>query len=41
MPGLTAFAATYPGCTRLVAGEGGIPLVEFLSRPAEHWMSLS
>ena len=39
MPGLSAFAASYPGCKRLVVGEGGIPLVEFLSQPAEHWLS--
>lgn len=39
MPGLSAFAKTYPGSKRLVVGEGGIPLVEFLSEPAEHWLA--
>ncbi|MBK8760005.1 MAG: ATP-binding protein [Sulfuritalea sp.] len=39
MPGLHAFAATYPGCQRLVVGENGIPLVEFLSQPTEYWLS--
>ncbi len=39
MPGLNAFGATYPGSNRLVVGEGGVSLVEFLSQPAEHWLS--
>ena len=39
MPGLNAFAATYPASNRLVVGEGGVSLVEFLSHPAEHWLS--
>jgi len=41
MPGLNAFSAQYPDCRRLVVGEDGIPLVEFLSQPAEHWLSES
>lgn len=41
MPGLNAFSAHYPDCRRLVVGEDGIPLVEFLSKPAEHWLSES
>lgn len=40
MPGLVAFAAAYPGSKRLVVGEGGIPLVEFLSEPAERWLTM-
>jgi hypothetical protein len=39
MPGLGAFSASYPGSRQLVVGEGGIPLVEFLSEPAGHWIS--
>ncbi|SIQ68354.1 hypothetical protein SAMN05421829_10622 [Aromatoleum tolulyticum] len=39
MPGLAAFSSNYPDCQRLVVGEGGIPLVDFLSQPAEHWLS--
>lgn len=39
MPGLAAFAAAYPGGRRLVVGEDGIPLVEFLTEPAEHWLT--
>lgn len=35
MPGMHAFAAAYPGTNRLVVGESGIPLVEFLSEPIE------
>lgn len=41
MPGLDAFAASYPDCRRLVVGENGISLVEFLSHPAEYWLSAS
>jgi predicted AAA+ superfamily ATPase len=40
MPGLSAFARAYPGCKRLVIGEDGISLVEFLSEPAERWLTL-
>lgn len=40
MPGLGAFATAYPGSKRLVVGEGGIPLVEFLSEPAEQWLAM-
>lgn len=39
MPGLAAFSSTYPGCKRMVVGEGGISLVEFLSQPADYWLS--
>lgn len=40
MPGLNAFATAYPGSGRLVVGENGIPLVEFLSEPAERWLTM-
>lgn len=40
MPGLNAFAAAYPGTNRLVVGEDGIPLVEFLSDPVERWLAM-
>lgn len=40
MPGLSAFATAYPGSKRLVIGEGGIPLVEFFSEPAERWLTM-
>jgi predicted AAA+ superfamily ATPase len=38
-PGLNAFAAKYKTHRLLIVGEGGIPLVEFLSYPAEHWLA--
>lgn len=40
MPGIHAFAAAYPGSNRLVVGEDGIPLVEFLSEPVERWLTM-
>jgi hypothetical protein len=40
MPGMNAFAAAYPGTSRLVVGEDGIPLVEFLSEPAGRWLTM-
>jgi predicted AAA+ superfamily ATPase len=39
MPGLDAFVDAYPNSKRILVGEGGISLVEFLSTPAEHWLS--
>lgn len=39
MPGLAAFVSNHPDCQRLVVGEGGIALVDFLSQPAEYWLS--
>lgn len=39
MPGLSAFCSQHPECKRVLVGEGGISLVEFLSQPAEHWLS--
>lgn len=37
--GLDAFREKYPRARTLLVGEGGVPLVEFLSEPAEHWLS--
>ncbi len=39
MPGLNAFATTYSDSRRLLVGEGGVSLVEFLSQPADHWLN--
>lgn len=39
MPGLAAFCSNYPDCSRLVVGEGGVALVDFLSEPADYWLS--
>jgi predicted AAA+ superfamily ATPase len=36
--GLDVFAENFGKCRKLLVGEGGIPLVEFLSYPAEHWL---
>jgi len=36
--GLDIFEQNFGKCRKLVVGEGGIPLVEFLSYPAEHWL---
>jgi len=36
--GLDAFTAAFGACRKLLVGEGGIPLAEFLSYPAEHWL---
>ena len=36
--GLEIFERNFGRCRKLVVGEGGIPLVEFLSYPAEHWL---
>jgi len=38
LPGMESFAADYPRCRRILVGEGGVSLVEFLSYPAEHWL---
>lgn len=37
--GLDAFRERYPRARTLLVGEGGVPLIEFLSEPAEHWLS--
>lgn len=36
--GFEAFERHFGPCRRLLIGEGGIPLAEFLSYPAEHWL---
>ncbi len=36
--GLGAFAEQFKQVRQIVVGEGGIPLAEFLSRPAEDWL---
>ena len=36
--GLGAFAEKFKQARQIVVGEGGIPLAEFMSRPAEGWL---
>lgn len=36
--GLSAFSDRYKKARQLIVGEGGVPLAEFLSRPAEDWL---
>lgn len=36
--GMKAFRDSFGDCRQLLIGEGGIPLAEFLSYPAEHWL---
>jgi uncharacterized protein len=36
--GLDVFEENFGKCRKLLVGEGGIPIVEFLSYPAEHWL---
>jgi predicted AAA+ superfamily ATPase len=38
LPGLDIFARSFGDCHRHVIGDGGIPIAEFLSYPAEHWL---
>ncbi|MBI5330163.1 MAG: ATP-binding protein [Betaproteobacteria bacterium] len=38
LKGLDAFEREFGPCRRHLIGEGGIPLAEFLSYPAEHWL---
>ena len=37
--GLDAFRKRYPHARTLLVGEGGVPLAEFLSEPAEYWLT--
>ena len=37
--GLDAFRKRYPRARTLLVGEGGVPLAEFLSEPAEYWLT--
>lgn len=36
--GMATFQKSFGDCRQLLIGEGGIPLAEFLSYPAEHWL---
>lgn len=36
--GLDVFEENFGKCRKLLVGDGGIPLVEFLSYPAKHWL---
>ena len=36
--GMDAFSARFGPARTLIAGEGGIPINEFLSAPADHWL---
>ena len=36
--GLEVFAGKFADARTLIVGEGGVPLAEFLSHPAEHWL---
>jgi len=36
--GMKAFQESFGDCRQLLIGDGGIPLAEFLSYPAEHWL---
>ena len=38
LPGMAAFAEAFGPDRRLLVGGDGIPVEEFLSRPAEHWV---
>lgn len=37
--GLGAFRRKFPRARPLVVGEGGVPIIEFLSEPAERWLA--
>lgn len=36
--GLDSFEHEFGECRKLMVGESGIPIAEFLSYPAEHWL---
>lgn len=38
LPGMDAFAAAFKPARKILVGEGGIAIGEFLSRPVEHWV---
>ncbi|TDK59579.1 DUF4143 domain-containing protein [Sapientia aquatica] len=40
-PGLDLFENHFGPCQKIVVGDHGIPLSEFLSYPAEHWLGKS
>jgi hypothetical protein len=35
---LSIFAGKYQQARQLIVGEGGIPLTEFLTYPAQYWL---
>ena len=37
--GLAAFRRKFPRARTLLVGEGGVPIIEFLSEPAERWLT--
>ncbi len=37
--GLDAFRLKFPRARTLLVGEGGVPIIEFLSEPAERWLT--
>jgi hypothetical protein len=37
LAGMDAFVRGFGACRQLLIGDGGLPLAEFLSYPAEHW----
>ncbi len=38
LPGMAAFAKAFPGKRQLLVGAQGIPLEDFLTQPAAHWL---
>ncbi len=38
LPGMEAFSKKFTPDRQLLVGEGGVPLEEFLEKPAEHWV---
>jgi len=36
---LDAFCAQYTEARPLLVGEGGVPIAEFLARPADEWIT--
>ena len=38
LPGMAAFAAAFPVKRQLLVGAQGIPLEDFLMKPATHWV---
>ena len=38
LPGMAAFARAFPVKRQLLVGAQGIPLADFLTQPAAHWV---
>jgi hypothetical protein len=38
IPGMEAFSARFPVTRRLLVGAQGVPLPEFLAKPAAYWL---